>query len=149
MAYGIGSPAYFVALTAYFDKKRLKAVSVSIALTEMASIVYPPLVTLLLNYYGPHTTILLVATISLHTIFAALLLQPVKWHLKNAKNVYIGHHGNADDDVAAMDPETIPFQVKDRVKLNSLDNKKFVATATAAADEYLSVKTALSNNRNG
>lgn len=45
-------------------------------------IIFPALVTYLLMNYGVNGTVLILGGISTHTIMAALLLQPIQWHMK-------------------------------------------------------------------
>lgn len=40
------------------------------------------MVTYLLMTYGVNGTVLIIGGISMHTVMAALLLQPIKWHMK-------------------------------------------------------------------
>lgn len=47
-------------------------------------IVFPPLITYLLLTYGVNGTILILGGISVHTVMAALMLQPIKWHMKRS-----------------------------------------------------------------
>lgn len=52
------------------------------ALTGLGPILYPMLVTLLLSLYDVNGCVLILGGVSAHMIVAALLLQPIKWHLK-------------------------------------------------------------------
>lgn len=44
-------------------------------------IVYPPLIACLLHLFGVSGCMLIIGAIALHMLIAAVLLQPLKWHL--------------------------------------------------------------------
>lgn len=50
----------------------------------LGPIVFPPMVTYLLMTYGVNGTVLILGGISIHTVMAALMLQPIKWHMKRS-----------------------------------------------------------------
>lgn len=52
-------------------------------LTGLGPILYPPMISALLIFYGIQGTVLILGAICMHIIMAALLLQPVKWHMKD------------------------------------------------------------------
>lgn len=51
-------------------------------LTGLGPIFYPPLITVLLATYGVTGCVMLLGGLCLHILAAALLLQPIKWHLR-------------------------------------------------------------------
>ncbi len=53
----------------------------AVTITGLGPILYPVLITALLSYYGVNGCVLILAAISLHITLAALLLQPIKYHL--------------------------------------------------------------------
>lgn len=79
--------AFSLALNTYFTTKRGRATGLAITVTALGSIIIPPVTTFLLDYYGPQGTILLFGSHTLHSIIGALLLHPVKWHMKKQPNV--------------------------------------------------------------
>lgn len=52
-------------------------------LTGLGPILYPPMISGLLIFYGVQGCVLILGAICTHIIMAALLLQPVKWHMKD------------------------------------------------------------------
>lgn len=50
--------------------------------TALGFIAVPHLISILLEEYGFHSTMLLVGALSLNAAVGASLLQPVKWHMK-------------------------------------------------------------------
>lgn len=50
-------------------------------LAGIGPIVYPPLINCLLQLYGASGCMLIIGAIALHMLVAAILLQPLKWHL--------------------------------------------------------------------
>lgn len=79
---GLATSAAFVALNHYFKNKRGQAVGLSMAGTALGMLVLPQLVRYLLEYYQFGGAILVLAGLALHAAFGSILLQPVKWHLK-------------------------------------------------------------------
>uniref|UniRef100_A0AAG5DNP6 Major facilitator superfamily (MFS) profile domain-containing protein n=1 Tax=Anopheles atroparvus TaxID=41427 RepID=A0AAG5DNP6_ANOAO len=79
---GLATSAAFVALNHYFAKKRGQAVGLSMAGTALGMLIMPQLVRLLLELYGFRGALLVLSGIALHATVGAMLLQPIKWHLK-------------------------------------------------------------------
>lgn len=50
-------------------------------LAGIGPIVYPPLINYLLHVYDVSGCMLIIGAIALHMLVAAVLLQPLKWHL--------------------------------------------------------------------
>lgn len=78
---GMGMASYSLALNTYFVKNRGKATGISFTITGLGPIFMPQLITFLMFFYGVRGTMLIMGAISSHTMIAALLLQPVKWHM--------------------------------------------------------------------
>ena len=74
--------AAFVALNHYFSKKRGQAVGLSMAGTAMGMLIMPQLVRYLLEEFSFNGAVLIIAGLALHSAVGSILLQPVKWHLK-------------------------------------------------------------------
>lgn len=74
--------AFSLALNSYFLEKRNKAVGISLTLTGLGPIVFPYLISVWLVEYGVTGCVMLLGGLCLHIVAAALLLQPVKWHMK-------------------------------------------------------------------
>lgn len=83
---GLALSSFSLAINSYFKEKRNKAAGISMTLTGLGPILYPPLITALLFNYGVSGCVLIMSAICTHVIMAALLLQPVKWHMIAATN---------------------------------------------------------------
>ncbi|KAH8342654.1 hypothetical protein KR067_008409 [Drosophila pandora] len=79
---GLSTSAAFVALNHYFKHKRGQAVGLSMAGTAMGMLIMPQLVRILLEAYDFRGAVLLLAGIALNATVGSVLLQPVKWHMK-------------------------------------------------------------------
>lgn len=75
--------AAFVALNHYFAKKRGQAVGLSMAGTALGMLIMPQLVRYLLEEFSFRGAVLILAGLALHSAVGSILLQPVKWHLKD------------------------------------------------------------------
>lgn len=80
---GLSLSAYSLALNTYFVEKKGKAVGYAMTITGLGPILMPQLITLLSKHYSVQGSTLILGSITAHCFVAALLLQPVKWHLKN------------------------------------------------------------------
>lgn len=78
---GLSTSAAFVALNHYFKYKRGQAVGLSMAGTALGMLIMPQLVRFLLDAYGFRGSVLVLASVALHSTFGAVLLQPAKWHM--------------------------------------------------------------------
>uniref|UniRef100_A0A6M2DWE6 Putative monocarboxylate transporter n=1 Tax=Xenopsylla cheopis TaxID=163159 RepID=A0A6M2DWE6_XENCH len=74
--------AFSTAMNLYFKNKLNRATSVTVTLSALGPIFFPYFITGLMSHYGAFGCILILGAISTHTIMAALLLQPVEWHMK-------------------------------------------------------------------
>lgn len=79
---GLAMSAAFVALNHYFAKKRGQAVGLSMAGTALGMLIMPQLVRYLLEEFSFRGAVLILAGLALHSAVGSILLQPVKWHLK-------------------------------------------------------------------
>ncbi|XP_034474043.1 uncharacterized protein LOC117781397 [Drosophila innubila] len=79
---GLSTSAAFVALNHYFKHKRGQAVGLSMAGTAMGMLIMPQLVRILLEGYGFRGAVLLLAGVALNATVGSVLLQPIKWHMK-------------------------------------------------------------------
>jgi MFS family permease len=75
--------SYTLALNTYFKKRRNKAMSFTVTITGLGSVVMPQLVNLLMKFYSPEGVILIIGGLCGHFFVTAALLQPVKWHVKD------------------------------------------------------------------
>lgn len=74
--------AFQLALNTYFKERRNKATGFAMTITGLGPILMPQLINLLLTFYTTEQTIFIIGGLSLHAFVAAILLQPVKWHMK-------------------------------------------------------------------
>lgn len=79
--FGVMIPVSFTAFNCYFTTKRTTMMSANQAMSSLASITFPMLVTQLLAEYGYRWTLTLIMAIDLHLIFAMLVMHPVEWHM--------------------------------------------------------------------
>ncbi|XP_026747346.1 monocarboxylate transporter 9-like [Trichoplusia ni] len=79
--FGVMIPVSFTAFNCYFTKKRTAMMSANQAMSSLASITFPMLVTFLLTEYGLRWTLALIMAVDLHLVFAMLVMHPVEWHL--------------------------------------------------------------------
>lgn len=85
---GLAMSAAFVALNHYFSKKRGQAVGLSMAGTALGMLIMPQLVRYLLEEFSFRGAVLILAGLALHSAVGSILLQPVKWHLKDEELDY-------------------------------------------------------------
>ncbi|XP_034952116.1 uncharacterized protein [Chelonus insularis] len=83
---GLGMSAFSLALNTYFLEKRGRAMGMGMTITGLGPILMPQLVSILLNSYTSQGVMIILGGLALHTVCAALLLQPVKWHTKRINN---------------------------------------------------------------
>lgn len=74
--------AFSLALNSYFRNKRGIATGFAMTATGVGPIIMPLFINLLLDYYGTTGCMLILGGMSLNAIAAAMLLQPLKWHMK-------------------------------------------------------------------
>lgn len=79
---GMGMSSYPLAFNSYFKKLRNKAMGISMTITGIGPVVMPQLISLLMYQYGIQGAVLILAGISANSFISAMLLQPVKWHMK-------------------------------------------------------------------
>lgn len=78
--------SFSLALNTYFKVRRNRAAGIAMTITGLGPILYPQLISHLLDVYGSHGCILINSAIAMHIIVASLLLQPVKWHALDDDN---------------------------------------------------------------
>ncbi|KAG7305485.1 hypothetical protein JYU34_009554 [Plutella xylostella] len=79
--FGVMIPVSFTAFNCYFTQKRTAMMSANQAMSSLASITFPMMVTFLLEEYGFRWTLALIMAVDLHLVFAMLVMHPVEWHL--------------------------------------------------------------------
>ncbi|RZC32316.1 uncharacterized protein BDFB_002007, partial [Asbolus verrucosus] len=79
---GITQSSNALALNTYFKERRRIATGLSWTTTALGPIVWPYIITALLEVYGMEGTLLIFSSFALHAFMCSLLLQPVEWHTK-------------------------------------------------------------------
>lgn len=74
---------FSLATNSYFTTKRGRAVGMAITITGLGPIIMPQVASFLLSFYGVQGTVLILGAYSFHSMIGAMLLQPIKWHMKN------------------------------------------------------------------
>lgn len=81
IGYGLSNSSFALAMNSFFKKNLNKASGLAMTLAGIGPIVYPPLINYLLHVYDVSGCMLIIGAIALHMLVAAILLQPLKWHL--------------------------------------------------------------------
>ena len=81
MGFNLLSSAFNLALNSYFREKRGRAVGFAATAMGLGPVFMPLFISVLLRQYGTTGTAFLLGGLSLHSLVAALLLQPLKWHM--------------------------------------------------------------------
>lgn len=84
IGYGLSNSSFSLALSSFFSHKLNKASGMAMTLAGIGPIIYPPLINYLLATYDVRGCMLIIGAIALHMLVAAILLQPLKWHLVEA-----------------------------------------------------------------
>jgi MFS family permease len=97
-----------LAVNTYFLERRSKAMGFGMTAMGLGPVFMPLVISKLMDIYGVTGTALILGGLSLHSFAAALLLQPVKWHMKR-KEVPLDAVENAEvgeepDDEKGEDP---------------------------------------------
>lgn len=84
--YGLSNSSFALALNSFFRNRLNKASGIAMTLAGIGPIIYPPLINWLIHLYGVNGCMLIIGAIALHMLVAAVLLQPLKWHLVEDKS---------------------------------------------------------------
>ncbi|XP_021913935.1 uncharacterized protein LOC110827025 [Zootermopsis nevadensis] len=88
-----------LAINTYFRERRGKAVGFGTTAMGLGPVFMPLVISKLMDVYGIMGTSLILGGLSLHSIAGALLLQPVKWHMKPKETTLAAmENGNEDDE---------------------------------------------------
>lgn len=79
---GINQSSNALALNTYFRERRRIATGFSWSTTALGPVLWPYIITFLMDLYGTRGTVLIFAAFAGHAIMCSLLLQPVHWHTK-------------------------------------------------------------------
>nr|CAD7424946.1 unnamed protein product [Timema monikensis] len=101
---GLVCPTTLMALRGYFSSRQGTAMRVAVRMAGVAPILLPPLVAFLMDRYGVQGATLVVGAVSLHCLLGAVLLRPIKWHLKKRDyDVEEGHRHKPVGDILEHD----------------------------------------------
>ncbi|XP_066583477.1 uncharacterized protein [Prorops nasuta] len=78
---GLMMSSFSLALNSFFTTRRNRATGLAMTITGLGPIFMPQVTSFLMTFYGLQGTILVFGAISFHSLIAASLLQPLKWHL--------------------------------------------------------------------
>lgn len=92
IGYGLSNSSFALALNSFFTKRMSNASGVAMTLAGIGPIVYPPLMNWLLHVYGTNGCMLIIGAIAFHMLIAAVLLQPLKWHVVRSKTNVLPIH---------------------------------------------------------
>ncbi|XP_055913189.1 uncharacterized protein LOC129946853 [Eupeodes corollae] len=113
---GIGRSLIFsssyIAVNVYFKEKRLSAFACMYSIVGLGSILLPQLTTFLIGQYGFAWTVLFYSGLSLQNFTSSLLYQPVKWHLKEQRDI----------EMVEIQPLNYVFGSRHIEKLSALEN---------------------------
>ncbi|GLH16418.1 Uncharacterized protein GBIM_20691 [Gryllus bimaculatus] len=138
---GLAWSSTFVAMTHYFSKYRGQAIGLSMVGTAIGFMAMPQAVQLLLTHYDFRGAVLILGGVALNGMVGALLLQPVKWHLKRMPinteaemqksllNVHVKEKRNSSDDVEVQwsllpGKPKIEITLSDDTQKNSMGEKR-------------------------
>ncbi|XP_026469799.1 uncharacterized protein LOC113373739 [Ctenocephalides felis] len=82
IGFSLALASYSLALNTYFKKRRHRAAGIAMTITGIGPIFVPHMITYFVQNYGALGCMLIFGAIATHTFATALLLQPVKWHMK-------------------------------------------------------------------
>ncbi|CAG2058110.1 unnamed protein product [Timema podura] len=101
---GLVCPTTLMALRGYFSSRQGTAMRVAVRMAGVGPILLPPLVAFLMDRYGVQGATLVVGAVSLHCLLGAVLLRPLKWHLKTRhQDVEEGHQHKPVGDISEHD----------------------------------------------
>lgn len=130
IGFGMSMSGFSLALNTYFTTRRNRAMGLAITITGLGPILMPQVASFLLIFYGTQETILILGAYSFHATAAALLLQPVKWHMKTVpvcletipENSKIS--SNNEEDISTNNAEEEANVHSSRLTLNNCQRKR-------------------------
>ncbi|XP_075975911.1 monocarboxylate transporter 9-like [Anticarsia gemmatalis] len=79
---GLLIPVSYTSFNSYFTEKKVLYISLCKASIGLITMVYPLFIKFTITEYGFRGTLAILCAISAHSIFGALVMHPVKWHMK-------------------------------------------------------------------
>ncbi|KAL0850904.1 hypothetical protein ABMA28_006813 [Loxostege sticticalis] len=122
---GLLIPVSYTSFNSYFTKKKVLYLSLCKASIGLITMVYPHFIKFTMSEYGFRGTLAILCGISAHSIFGALVMHPVKWHMvKQPKScekiVLIPPTPAVDEAKEKFDFKTIGLNKADNTR--SVDN---------------------------
>ncbi|KAJ8736103.1 hypothetical protein PYW08_006759 [Mythimna loreyi] len=135
---GLLIPVSYTSFNSYFTKKKVLYLSLCKASIGMITMFYPLFIKFTITEYGFRGTLAILCAISAHSIFGALVMHPVKWHMKKQlkpceKIVLIPPTPAKEDNKEKFDfTKTLPSidtsenarSVENLYRINRLENPK-------------------------
>ncbi|XP_032664227.1 uncharacterized protein LOC116840953 isoform X2 [Odontomachus brunneus] len=115
---GLSISGFSLAVNSYFTKKRTRAMSLAVTIMGIGPIIMPQVVSFLLSTYDVQGTILLLGAYSLHSLVGAMLLQPLKWHMKSIP-ICLETIPKTTDILNNTEGDTSSINVEDEIALPS------------------------------
>ncbi|KAJ8736106.1 hypothetical protein PYW08_006762 [Mythimna loreyi] len=118
----------------YFDQKRVLVMSFVQTATGVTAMVAPIFVKWSIEKYGSRGTLLLIGGLSLHNFVAALLMQPVRWHMRKVEipeSTELKLLLEVNNDVKKLDTPVITL-----TELNNSPTKEELAKALEYPEYY-------------
>lgn len=78
---GLLIPVSYTSFNSYFTKKKVLYLSLCKASIGFITMIYPLFIKYTMKEYGFRGTVAILCAISSHSIFGAIVLQPVQWHM--------------------------------------------------------------------
>ncbi|XP_047532285.1 monocarboxylate transporter 9-like [Vanessa atalanta] len=78
---GLLIPVSYTSFNSYFTRKKVLYLSLCKASIGLITMVYPLFIKFTITEYGFRGTLAILCAISAHSIFGALVMQPVQWHM--------------------------------------------------------------------
>lgn len=78
---GLLIPVAYTSFNSYFTKKKVLYLSLCKASIGLTTMVYPLFIKFTITEFGFRGTLSILCAISAHSIFGALVMHPVKWHM--------------------------------------------------------------------
>nr|CAD7450947.1 unnamed protein product [Timema bartmani] len=139
-----------VAISMYFTQNRGKAMGLSMTITSLCIIAAPPLTILLMDLFGVYGTGIIQAGFALNGLVAAVLLQPVRWHMRRVREQVdeVGGEGHALSEVGtnglAAKVKLIEDKSYSQVKLHDeeykIENMTSSTNSKGSTDSFISLE---------
>lgn len=83
--FGFMVPVFFTTFNQYFVNRRVLMMNVAQSLIGVGIMIYPFMVEFLMTTYGFRGAMAIIGALNSHTIWAMIVMHPVKWHFKEVR----------------------------------------------------------------